>query len=131
MRFVESDKEILENCLYLRYLLSRTNDERYEYAAKKIQSGRCFLVLNNEDYEFYPSRFIGYYRNSPKKHERNDERDGRPTTKIITEILGIKLILPGDPLHSFYESEYHKYCERNYIPVQKFKRKYWPYQQPN
>lgn len=54
-----------------------------------IKRGTCFVVVkSNEEFRFYPSRFVGYIANTRHLHSNNLEKDGRVTNKAISKING-------------------------------------------
>jgi hypothetical protein len=126
--------EIINNLSELKYTIKTLEDyltnkkePEYEFALQLIKRGTCFVVVeeNNNNYKFYPSRFIGYKGNSMDNHLNNDKKDGRDTNPAISNIIGHKPI-PNE----FLNNEYVKYCEKlGFIARNKgsfgVERKFW------
>lgn len=114
--------------------LRQLEDYRYssdplerEFYTNLIKLGICFVVLKkNEKLLWGPSRFVGYRNNSMNLHRRNEEKDGRETTPVITDILGRT---PPKP-DAYLEELYAAHCEDlgfTARPTGNYgsKRKYW------
>lgn len=133
MRIIENISELIENSEYLDKCLSEEHTtDRFIFACERIKKGNCFLtIIHEEEFKFYPSRFIGYCENSKENHDMYIRGDGkRETNPAIDKILG-KRILPSSvknrEQYNKLESEYLKYCERLDITPKKISRKYWTY----
>ena len=107
MELVKSVKDILENAKrFDKYIESGNSDEK-ELAINCIRWGRCFVVVkDNDNYKFYPSKYIGYKNNSasgyydayynaealPGEEKHRDAAyytfDGRMSNKAINKVLG-------------------------------------------
>ena len=107
MELVKSVKDILENAKrFDKYIESGSSDEK-ELAINCIRWGRCFVVVkDNNNYKFYPSKYIGYKNNSasdyydayysaealPGEEKHGDAAyytfDGRMSNKAINKVLG-------------------------------------------
>ena len=104
---VESLDEILDNCATLDGYIESRKDPEYTYALDLIRRGTCFLAIKDEDeYRFYPSRFIGYYNNSMIQHENNGDKDGRVTNPAIAAVIHQGNPTPNPELDAVYK----KYC---------------------
>ncbi|HRX22334.1 MAG TPA: hypothetical protein P5273_11545, partial [Syntrophomonadaceae bacterium] len=82
-------------------------------------------IEKNNEYRFYPSRFIGYKYNSQVAHDGNKAKDGRETNPAINRIIGHEP-QPSEEL----EKEYVRYCVKMGITPSKagtygVKRKFW------
>ena len=102
-------------------------DPEYSYAIDLIKRGTCFVAVKQGDneYLFYPSRFIGYENNTMNKHMNNACKDGRETNSAIFEIIGYK---PSE--NKELEAAYKNYCDRfGFVARDKgsfgVARKYW------
>lgn len=102
------------------------NHDLTEYVFSLIKRGTCFVVVKiNEEFRFYPSRFVGYTANTRHLYSNNLEKDGRVTNKAISKIIGkVPLILEK------LDKEYCRFCERleitpNLKGVFGVKRKFW------
>ncbi|GMO70413.1 MAG: hypothetical protein Ta2A_19010 [Treponemataceae bacterium] len=127
-------EEILQNVTTLDTYLENPNGVEYGYTQRLICRGHCFAVISSENgYVFYPSRFMGYIKNSREAHEKMGEmkritgrptRDGKQTNPAITEILG-DFIAETDDRWGELESEYRAFCKKLKIFPSDIKRKYW------
>lgn len=124
MQLVENFQEIKVNTEVIdRYL---DDESMKDYALGLLKRGICFLVIEkNNEYRFYPSRFIGYKNNSQVAHDGNKLKDGTETNPAISKIVGFKP-QPSEEL----ENEYLRYCEKKgFTPTKAgaygVKRKFW------
>jgi hypothetical protein len=107
MKFVESYGDIKCNLETIDRYLDHKTDPEYTYALDRIKLGTCFIALETGSvYRFYPSRFVGYKNNTMEKHLNNEEKDGRETNPVISNILGTKL-----EKNEILNLEYIKFCE--------------------
>ena len=122
MKFVTSQKDIIENVAYLQGALSQGN----LYAKRLIANGRCFYVVKvGTSYEFYPSRFIGYFEMTIEKHKQyKNSLDGTETNPALIKIIKPQpsIDLDIDKIDSLYKD----FC-RNVLQVEpsKHKRTFW------
>jgi hypothetical protein len=126
MPYVRSYRDIVENCGRLRAELSAGNSD----AKRLIGNGRCFLAIQNAqgDFEFYPSKFIGYKDNTLSVHLRLKDisRDGRNTNRKIIHIIGALVTSINSPvLWRDMENQYSTFCSKLHISRTNYKRKYW------
>lgn len=124
IELVKSKEEILENTRTIDgYLL---DPEEKNYAQNLIMRGTYYLVIKKGgQLRFYPSRFIGYKKNSRHIHTHNMDKDVLETNKKISEILGRK-----PEKSAVLEGELVKYCESLGFKATKtgaygVPRKYW------
>lgn len=94
-----------------------------DYYSERIKKGICFIRYTKGGKNFFaPSRFSGYRDNTPAKHNRNGDKDGRLTNPAISRILEDK------PLsNSAREREYRSFC-KTLFPKEKIAkrgRKFW------
>ena len=129
MRTVKNKNELKKNFKTLDNYIVGKKDPKYYYALKLIEKGTCFIAvkISEDDYKFYPSRFVGYFENSMDKHENNFEKDGRITNAAINKILCHK---PEE--NSKLNFKYKEYCEKlGFIAKDKgsfvVKRKFWEF----
>lgn len=125
MPLIETREQLLENIDTLKTYLLGDDKSKNEFAIEKIQNGRVFFVVQHEGYfSFYPSRFIGYQKNSKIKHEQANVKellDGKKTNPQISKILCKKNVY-----NAKIEEEYKKFCQRiGIIKISKNKRSYW------
>lgn len=122
MEFVKSIDDVKKNMRTLNEYLDKRCDPEYSFAIKLIQGGKCFIPIKADvGYRFYPSKFIGYAKNTMKRYKNNEDGDGRDTNRVLDKILNEKAAK-----HFEFESEYIKYCERLGIKkIYKNSRKYW------
>lgn len=124
MELIENESDLLDNIFTLNSYQLGTKE--YEFYLDLVKRGVCFVVVKNEArYKFYPSRFLGYKKNTYDNHMNNDLKNGRETNQIITTILGHKL---SEDIN--LEIEYRKYCEKlGFSPKEKgafgVSRKFW------
>ena len=120
MEFVSNKEEIIENIKLLESYLHSNNKEKEEFASNLVRRGKTLVVykVNGEDH-FAPSRFIGYKSNNMENHIQNDEKDGRDTNPVITEIIGKPY--PTSKL----DEKFIIYCNKLNIKIQYNKKKYW------
>lgn len=108
MECVETLEEIKRNIMVINAYLDRKVEPEYSFALRLVKKGTCFIaVKQDDDYRFYPSRFIGYAENTMDAHLNNVYKDGRETNPAISKILNQK---------EFYDAEmenaYKEYCQR-------------------
>lgn len=126
MELIETREQLLENIATLKKYLIGNNQNNKAFAFGIIQNGRNFFVIQEEDksFSFFPSRFIGYKRNTREKHEwakSSSLLDGKETSPAISKILAKKHIE-----HEEFEKEYKMFYRK--IGVGKIslrKRRYW------
>ena len=81
-----NEKELYTNMLRF-YSYSDPKCSEYSFFKSILQKGRNYVVLlDNGQYHFCPSRFIGYANNSKTKHLA-DFRDGRQSDIAINELI--------------------------------------------
>lgn len=127
MNVVKELSQLKENISTLENYLNGKTDPEYSYAIDLIKRGTCFVAVKQGDneYHFYPSRFIGYEKNTMNKHMNNLYKDGKETNPAISEIIGYK---PSE--NKELEAAYKKYCDRyGFVARDKgsfgVARKYW------
>ncbi len=127
MNVVKELSQLKENISTLENYLNGKIDPEYSYAIDLIKRGTCFIAVKQGDkeYHFYPSRFIGYEKNTINKHMSNLYKAGKETNPAISEIIGYK---PSE--NKELEAEYKKYCDRiGFVARDKgsfgVARKYW------
>ena len=108
MNTIKSKDELLQNIKTLDEYLNKEEGQEYEFALNLIKRGTCFIVVKNDDnYKFYPSRFIGYSNNTMYKHQNNYYKDGRVTNAAINDIFGYKPIVDVE-----LDEKYKNYCNK-------------------
>lgn len=127
MNVVKELSQLKENINTLESYLKCKIDPEYSYAVDLIKRGTCFVAVKQEgnEYHFYPSRFIGYEKNTMNKHMSNPYKDGKETNPAISEIIGYK---PSE--NKEMEVKYREYCEKfGFVARDKgsfsVARKYW------
>lgn len=123
MDVVTSLNEIENNIRELERGRSSVGRDFDEYKSLITRGKNFFPYLSQKGISFAPSRFIGYINNSLKTHTNYPNRDGRVTSKTITQILNIQR-RPSRAL----EQAFSKFCESiGVIPAASFGniRKYW------
>lgn len=108
METVRNKDDLVKNFETLDSYLETENSPEYKFASDLVKRGICFVAVkvDDENYKFYPSRFVGYLGNNMHNHE-NSDRDGRITNSAITKILSKKPI-SDEALNAKYEN----YCEK-------------------
>lgn len=107
MNIITQLHELQKNIFTLDNYLERKTEPTYDFACSLIMKGTCFAVVKKGyRFRFYPSRFIGYTKNTMDKHLNNEEKDGRITNPAISLILNYKPIP-----NVFIDQQYMKYCE--------------------
>lgn len=108
MNVVKEISQLKENISTLENYLKSKTDPEYTYAIDLIKRGTCFVAMKQGDneYHFYPSRFIGYENNTMNQH-MNNYKDGRETNLAISKIIGYK---PREDKK--LEAKYREYCAR-------------------
>ncbi len=120
MDFIATLDDIIQNIKTIeRYLTSKSKEEKL-FATNLLRNGKTNLIyLVNGKNHFAPSRFLGYKNNTMQNHLENEEKDGRDTNPIITNIV-------GRPFYTdVIEKEFIGYVESLQAKVQNNKRKYW------
>lgn len=104
VELVRSMDEIMENTDTIDKYLD--DPGLRNYAVSLIKRGTFYLVIEKDNgLRFYPSRFIGYKRNSRTTHIQNRDKDVLDTNKRISEIVGFPPEKSDD-----LELEFKKYC---------------------
>lgn len=110
MKLIESREQLLENVATLKKYLTDNEQSNKAFAVEIIQNGMTFYVVQeNNCFSFFPSRFIGYKKNSKTKHEQANAKkllDGKETNPRISKILAKKNINSEEA-----EKEYKKFCQ--------------------
>lgn len=105
---VDIFEDVMYNCDVIDGYISSRKDPEYSYALNLIKRGTCFLAIEVDgQYKFYPSRFIGYYNNSMKQHERNGAKDGTVTNPAISFAIDQGKPVPNPKLDVLYR----EYCK--------------------
>lgn len=127
---VKNLAEIEENVSTLR-ACENGSDEDKKFLRGRIKNGKLFVAMkDSEGFQFSPSKFAGYSKNSRSKHIKYlDDRDGRETTKVITTLVGH----PIDVGHSLYDTIDHmflKFCSDIDVDPSKHHRarRYWVFE---
>jgi hypothetical protein len=104
MGFVKELVDIIENIETIDKFLQ--DPVKQEFAIGLIKEGTFFVaVKREEEYRFYPSRFIGYKNNSIEAQTKRDRENGKDSSPSISQILKHKPH-PSQDL----EAEYKKFC---------------------
>ena len=94
MRLVESLGEIKDNIETIDKKKKKKLDSEYTFALKLIKKGVCFIVTKSDNnYKFYPSRFIGYANNTMSEHLNNDEKDGREKDTCLWNMFYVEQMI--------------------------------------
>lgn len=126
MNTITTTKELIDNLKTIEQYLASDNKDQAESTTNLIKNGICFLAYQfDEEIRFAPSRFIGYKKNTLKKHDLNLGKHGNITNPAITNLL-LNKPLPSKKL----ESDYKNYCLNLGITPKKtgsfgHERKYW------
>ena len=92
---VKNISDIRENIGYMRAKI----ENKDTYVMSLLKNGRCFIY---DGEGFYPSRFIGYKRNTLEDH-KIEHGDGRDTNKEIEKILNKKFVANHYLEHTYKE----------------------------
>ncbi len=121
---ISNHDQLQENIITLEEYLIYGNEIERNQATNLIRNGICFVAYNEEDeLQFAPSRFLGYYKNNLKRHDSYKEKDGNITNKAISKILNIE---PQE--NKDLEEKYFEYCLKlgfNANKAFRAKRKFW------
>jgi hypothetical protein len=123
---ISKRKELLRNIQTLDDYLRERGGANVDFARELIQRGVCFAVVTLRGKTFFaPSRFVGYVGNDRQTHLANDDKDGRETNPVVSQILG-NLPTESDEM----ESRYREFCGRLGIEVREkgsfgVTRKFW------
>ena len=138
MELVNCVEDIIENAKRFDAYIKNGKFNEKEFAINCISLGRCFVVIKeNDNYKFYPSKYIGYKNNSasgyydayynaealPGEEKHGDAAyytfDGRVSNKAITKVLGC-------PVEKDYELSdlFIKYCNSLGLKGSE-KKKFW------
>lgn len=126
MRIVSNIAELKSNLTVLSEYLASKVDPEYSFALGLVKRGTCFVAISdNGRYYFYPSRFIGYVKNSMDAHLANSDKSGLETNPAISQILGSKP-QPNQALDKLYR----EFCENlGFVANEKgsfgVERKFW------
>lgn len=138
MELVKSIKDILENAKRFDNYIESGNSDEKEFVINCIGWGRCFVVVKeNDNYKFYPSKYIGYKNNSasgyydayysaealPDEEKHRDAAyytfDGRMSNKAINKVLGC--VCQKDYAMS---EKFTEYCDKYGLKGSE-KKKFW------
>jgi len=121
MNFVIDSRDIRKNILALNRLANSSDGADRQYHDDRIKQGHCFVWAEESGrLIFAPSRFAGYRDNRPAEHERNEDRHGGRTNRVISQILRGESVKDGD-----LETAFQKYCADYRIVPQNRTRLYW------
>ena len=127
MRLVKDWDELERNLMELERLAESTEPQEIRAYRDLIANGICFLAYRRGGQSYFaPSRFIGYAVNTLRRHDRDEDKDGRETTPAISKILRHE-----PQSHDGFEIEYRTFCRRIGISTPPPKgafgseRKYW------
>jgi hypothetical protein len=86
---ISKRKELLRNIQTLDDYLRERGGANVDFARELIQRRVCFAVVTLRGKTFFaPSRFVGYVGDDRQAHLANDDKDGRETKPVISQILG-------------------------------------------
>lgn len=123
---IDNLNDLLANTDKFDAYLSSSDKAEVAYTKNLIKRGICFLCLiKNNEFRFYPSRFIGYKENTIFKHKSNTTKDGRITNSRISSILDKQL-----EINDLYDFEFTLFCQELGIVPDNKQRKYWIVSQP-
>ena len=104
MGFAKELDDIIENIETIDKCLQ--DPVMQDFAISLIKDGTFFVaVKREEEYRFYPSRFVGYKNNSIEAQTKRDRENGKDSSPSISQILKHKPH-PSQDL----EMEYKKFC---------------------
>lgn len=109
MNTIKSKNELIQNINTLEDYLKKEEGQEYEFALNLIKRGTCFISvkIDDDNYKFYPSRFIGYSNNTMYNHQNNYYKDGRVTNVAISDIFGYKPVVNPE-----LDDKYKNYCKK-------------------
>lgn len=123
---VTSSDQLITNINTLHRYRNGNKSER-KFHDGRIKNGKLFVALEiGQRYLFAPSKFAGHKENDIRHEHELNERDGRSTTKVLTDILGSPL-QQNDDLYDILDRNFLSYCSETSIkPSQHHKpRRYW------
>ena len=124
MRLVRSVPELIEAARRFHSLAGGTEAERQAYRNFVANGHNFFVTESGSSLAFAPSRYVGYWNNSPAKHAKNYLKHGSETDRRIRSIVGWK---PSPNL--VLETEYQRFCRQIGVSQpQKRPRKFWELQ---
>jgi hypothetical protein len=104
MEFVHELTDIIENIETMNGYLG--DPEKEDFAISLIKEGTCFIAVKIEKgYRFYPSRFVGYLKNSYDNYTKHKEEVIRDTAPTLSQIFKHN----PNPSQDL-EMEYKKFC---------------------
>ena len=126
MKLISSQSDLTRNIERFAKYLEEAEGPDADFARGLLRKGVCFVAMSIGSKEvFAPSRFIGYENNSREVHLKNDQKDGRETTPVITRLLGSPPVAEGN-----LELRYTQFC--NGLGIEPYatgafgvKRKFW------
>lgn len=90
MDLVETYDDLARNLHWLEHTRAHPSSSDYYKYVEYIRRGQSYLpYVVDEGLAFAPSRLIGYRNNSFSAHASNSDKDGRITTPLITQIIGV------------------------------------------
>ena len=138
MELVKNINDIIENAKRFDNYIESGNPDEKEFAISCIGWGRCFVVVKeNDNYKFYPSKYIGYKNNSVSVYydayysaeallgeEKHRDAayytfDGRISNKAINKVLGC--VCQKDYAMS---EKFIEYCNKHELKGSE-KKKFW------
>ena len=125
MGLIKAYDELLQNQKFLND--ARAGGTDHADFAELIRLGKVFLpYLVGDKLVFGPSRFLGYEKNSVRKHLTRQNRDGRKTNKAIDKVLrdhfGFSIKHGEDDA---VEDLFIQFCSDLGVNAARKDRKYW------
>ena len=107
MELIQNLGELGENLSKLEHYMNSEDAYEKDFHRDLVKKGICFVVYQKgNNYIFAPSRFVGYKNNDMNSHINNDLKDGRETTKVINDLIGVQCRLDKE-----FDKIYRKFCD--------------------
>ncbi|MBR6081682.1 MAG: AAA family ATPase [Salinivirgaceae bacterium] len=105
---IETREDVIANIKTLySYLNNESDKNSYEWAIERLSKGRNYVVeIIDSQICFAPSRFVGYKKNTKKKHSGENQGDGKETDPQLKKLY--KIVQDGR-LDELFQSEIRQY----------------------
>ena len=105
---IETREDVIANIKTLySYLNNESDIDSYEWAIERLSKGKNYVVeIIDSHICFAPSRFVGYKKNTKKKHSGENQGDGKETDPQLKKLY--KIVQDGR-LDELFQLEIRQY----------------------
>lgn len=121
MELVETIEGIRENIAYFEEHLTSGSDYEKEFVMDRLSQGKNYIAYHiGKEVHFVPSRFVGYKRNTVRKHDKGNV-DGRETSQRLRRAKLLGVDVPNEIL----EQQLREQCERLGLTLSNREHTFW------